>query len=251
MMSGHSKWANIKRRKAVVDAQKGRVFSKMAREIAVAARQGGGNPETNFRLKTAIEKARAVNLPYENIQRAIQKGVGAGEGAAYDEVLYEGYGPGGVAILLEIMTDNRNRTAAEIRHLFSRHGGSLGESGSVAWMFDRVGVVTVEGGDEEKVTLEALEAGADDVQNEDGTHLVLTKPENLEAVRRALEAANLPVASAEVSYWPKTRVPLGGRDAERLLNLVEALEEHDDVQEVYANFEISDEELERFASHES
>ena len=246
-MSGHSKWANIKRKKAVVDAQKGKDFSKMAREIAVAARQGGGNPDTNFRLKTALEKARAVNLPWDNIQRAIQRGTGTTEGANYEEVIYEGYGPGGVAVMLHILTDNRNRTAADIRHLFSRYKGSLGESGSVAWMFDRVGVVTVSGVDEEELTLQALEAGANDVVAEEDTLQVVTAPETLEEVRRALEGAGVTVSGAEVTYWPKSRVAVTGSEAERLLQLIEALEEHDDVQEVYTNFEISDEELERLS----
>lgn len=246
-MSGHSKWANIKRHKAVVDAQKGKDFSKLAREIAVAARQGGGNPDTNFRLKTVIEKARGVNLPWENIQRAIQKGTGSTEGASYEEVIYEGYGPGGVAVLLQILTDNRNRTAADIRHIFSRHKGSLGESGSVAWMFDRVGEATVGPTDEEKLTLLALEAGADDVIREDDSFQVLTQPENLEDLRRALETAGITVTGAQVTYWPKSRVAVAGAEAERLLELIEALEEHDDVQQVISNFEISDEDLERYS----
>ncbi len=238
-MSGHSKWANIKRRKAVVDAQRGQTFSRYSREITVAARAGGGNPEANFRLKTAIEKARAANLPADTIARAIQRGVGATEGGDFDAVTYEGYGPGGVAVLLDILTDNRNRTAADIRHLFAKHGGSLGETGCVAWMFDRRAVVRVaaEAAAEERVLAVALELGAEDVETDAEGYTVLAQPDDLEAVRSGLEAQGIAVASAEVERVARTTVSLSGADAERAWRLLDALEEHDDVQGVYSNLE--------------
>lgn len=245
-MSGHSKWANIKRRKEAVDAQKGRMFSRLSREIQVAARQGGPNPEANPRLRAAIEKAREYNLPMDNIQRAIARATAAEGGEGYEELLYEGYGPGGVAVLLEIMTDNRNRTAAEIRHVFSKHGGSLGESGSVAWMFTSQGVVRVaaQGVSEEDILAAASEAGADDFSREEDEYEVVCRPEALEAVRGALVKAGLAVKGTEIRRVPTVRVPVTGADAERLLRLLDALEDHDDVQAVYANFEMADAELE-------
>ena len=238
-MSGHSKWANIKRRKAVVDAQRGQTFSRYSREITVAARAGGGNPEANFRLNTAIEKARAANLPADTIARAIQRGVGATEGGDFDAVTYEGYGPGGVAVLLDILTDNRNRTAADIRHLFAKHGGSLGETGCVAWMFDRRAVVRVaaEAAAEERVLAVALELGAEDVETDAEGYTVLAQPDDLEAVRSGLESQGIAVASAEVERVARTTVSLSGADAERAWRLLDALEEHDDVQGVYSNLE--------------
>lgn len=243
-MSGHSKWANIKRRKAAVDAQKGRIFTRLTREIIVAARQGGGNPESNMRLKTAIEKARAANLPMENIQRAIARGTGELEGVNYEELVYEGFGPGGVAVIVDAMTDNRNRTTADVRHIFQKHGGSLGETGSVAWMFDRKGVITVNAEaakvSEDDMILVAADAGAEDVSLEDGVFEITTAATDLEKVRAALEKQGIPVESAEVTRVPKTTVSLSGEAAEKVLRLADALEEHDDVQEVFMNADIQE-----------
>jgi len=251
-VAGHSKWANIRHRKAREDAKKGKLFSKLSREIIVAARQGGGDPESNFRLKAAIQKAKDADLPMDNIKRAIQRGTGAVEGADYEELVYEGYGPGGVALLVELLTDNRNRTAAEIRHLFARNGGSLGESGCVAWMFDKKGLIVINPSDrevdEEELFLQALEAGAEDFQSEDGTFEIFTSPENLEAVRTALEEKNYPVQLAEITMVPKNTVSVRGKEAEQTLRLVEALEDHDDVQNVYSNFDIPKEEMEKYAA---
>ena len=235
-MSGHSKWAKIKRRKAVVDAQKGKVFSRLAREITVAARQGGGNPDANFRLATAIERARAENLPTGNIERAIARGVGGGDDSNYEELQYEGYGPGGVAILLQVMTDNRNRTAAEIRHLFSKHGGSLGETGSVGWMFQRRAKVRVRAKDEEELLLTAADVGAEDVEPEDDScFAVYGKAEELRALREGLIAAGIDVVAAEFTMEPTVRAEVGAADQEKVLSLLDALDEQDDVQEVYTS----------------
>lgn len=244
-MSGHSKWANIKHRKAKVDAQRGKLFTKLGRELIVAARLGGGDPEANPRLKLAVQRAREANMPMESIQRAIQRGTGEIAGASYEEMVYEGYGPGGVAILLNLTTDNRNRTAAEIRHLFARHGGSLGESGCVAWMFASRGLITVELDQQtlpaDEIMLYAIEAGAEDVNQheEDNAVEVITRPEDLEAVKGALLEKGIQVTAAEVSMLPKTTVPVTEPEvARRLLRLLDALEDHDDVQAVYANFDI-------------
>lgn len=242
-MSGHSKWANIKRRKAAVDAKKGAVFTKLGKELIAAARDGGGNPDTNFRLRMAIDKARAANMPMDNIQRSIMKGTGEGdEGAVYDEFAYEGYGPGGVAIMVDLMSENRNRTAQEIRHLFSRHGGSLGESGCVAWMFKKQGSIILAKEhnriSEDDLLLVALEAGAEDLRNEEEVYEVVTSPGDLERVARALTAAGLKVAEAETAMVPQSTVSLEGETAEKCLELMDALEEHEDVQHVYANLEV-------------
>lgn len=237
-MAGHSKWANIKRRKAAVDEKRGAIFSKLAREITVAARQGGGNPDMNFRLKTAIMRARQFNLPMDNIQRAIARGTGEGDDAQYEELIYEGYGPGGAAVMLEIMTDNRNRTAAEIRHLFSRNGGNLGETGCVAWMFERRGVVTIEKSDavsEDDLMMVALEAGADDVREEEEAWLVVCEPEQLEAVKNALDAAGIESADAAVTRLAQNETELTGEDAEKMMKLLDALDDHADVQQVHTN----------------
>jgi YebC/PmpR family DNA-binding regulatory protein len=240
-MSGHSKWANIKHRKAKVDAQRGKLFTRLGRELIVAARLGGGDPEANPRLKLAIQRAREANMPMESIQRAIQRGTGEIAGASYEE----GYGPGGVAILLNLTTNNRNRTAAEIRHLFSRYGGSLGESGCVAWMFDSRGLITVDmdvsAPEGEEIMLWAIEAGADDVNYNEEDHIieVVTAPGNLETVKEALAAKGVPVATAEVTMLPQSTVSVSDPDvARRLLRLLDVLEDHDDVQAVYANFDI-------------
>jgi YebC/PmpR family DNA-binding regulatory protein len=246
-MSGHSKWANIKRKKAKVDAQKGTTFSRLTKEIMSAARRGGGNPDANFRLRLAIQRARQANLPQANIDRAIQRATGQVEGVHYEEAIYEGYGPGGTAILLEILTDNRNRTAGEIRHLFTRHGGSLGESGSVLWMFDQKGRITVpadQGWDEDRLLEAALEAGAEDLRRDDDEFEILTDPEVLDDVQRALVARGVPINTVELTRIPKTTVELSGSDAERCLKLLDLLEEHDDVQKVYSNAEFSEEALE-------
>lgn len=242
-LSGHSKWANIKRHKAVVDAQKGKVFSRLAREITVAARQGGGNPDANFRLATAIERARAENLPSGNIERAIARGAGGGDDTNYEELQYEGYGPGGVAVLLLVMTDNRNRTAAEIRHIFSRHGGALGETGSVGWMFQRRARVRVRAKDEEELLLTAADVGAEDVEaEEEGYFSVYGKPEDLRALREGLIAAGVDAVAAEYTMDPTVKAEVAGGDQEKVLSLLDALDEHDDVQEVYTSADFSEDE---------
>ncbi|MDI3257503.1 MAG: YebC/PmpR family DNA-binding transcriptional regulator [Kyrpidia sp.] len=246
-MSGHSKWHNIQRRKGRQDAVRGQLFTKVSREIYAAARQGGGNPETNYRLKTAVEKARAANMPMDTIQRTIDKAVGNVEGVNYEEVIYEGYGPGGAAVMVQLLTDNRNRTAAEIRHIFSKRGGSLGESGCVAWMFDRKGVIEIpkdgRSGSEDDVMMAALEAGAEDFTAEEDRYVVTAAPEQFAKVREELERMGIPVETAEVTFVPQTTVTLEGEDARRMVALLEALEEHDDVQNVFSNFDMSDETL--------
>jgi YebC/PmpR family DNA-binding regulatory protein len=244
-VAGHSKWANIKRRKARVDAQKGKIFTKLAREIIVAAREGGDDIETNFSLRLAVQKARENNMPNDNIQRAIQRGSGGLEGESYDQVNYEGYAPGGVAVLLEALTDNRNRTVAEVRHLFSRYGGSLGESGCVAWMFERKGlfIVKKEGLkiSEDDLMLIALEAGAEDIKEEDDTYSIITSPELFEEVKDYLQKEKIAFESAEVTMLPQNTVEIDNPDeVRRILDLMEALEDNDDIQNVYANFEIPD-----------
>lgn len=242
-MSGHSKWANIKRKKAVVDAERGRTFSRLVREITSAARGGGGNPDANMRLRAAIEKARGQNLPAETIQRAVQRGSRAAAGEGFESIQYEGYGPGGSAILLLLATDNRNRTAAEIRHLFSKYGGSLGETGCVAWMFERRGVVRIgdEDLDEERLLEAALEAGADDSGEDEEGAFVTCDPDQVEAVAEALRGKALRVEDTEVDRVAANRIRLEGRDAERCLDLLEALEEHDDVEAVFSNADFPEE----------
>jgi len=248
-VAGHSKWANVKHRKARMDAQKGKIFTKLARDIIVAAREGGGDINSNFRLRLAVQKARDNNMPNENIQRAIQRGVGGLEGENYEQVSYEGYAAGGVAVLLEALTDNRNRTVAEIRHLFSRHGGSLGEAGCVSWMFERKGhfIVKKEGlpVDEDELMLIALEAGAEDIKEEDGVYSITSPPESFEEGKEYLQKQNIPLESAEVTMLPKSTVTVEDPEvARRVLKLMEALEENDDVQNVYANYDIPDELME-------
>jgi YebC/PmpR family DNA-binding regulatory protein len=242
-MAGHSKWHNIRIRKGKQDALRSKLFTKLAREITVAAKQGGGNPDANPRLRLAIEKARENHMPADNIKRAIQKGTGELEGASYEEITYEGYGPGGVAIMVECMTDNRNRTVAEVRHLFSKHGGNLGETGSVAWQFKRQGVITIpaEAIAEEELLEIALEAGADDVSQEEEFYRVLTTVEEFHRVREALQERGLPIAEAQLELTPTTTVRVEGEIAQKLMRLLEALEDHDDVQNTYANFDIPDE----------
>lgn len=242
-MSGHSKWAGIKHKKAKVDAQRGRTFTKIIREITVAARVGGGDPDGNPRLRLAVEKAKAVNMPQDNIQRAIQKGTGELPGTSYEEYIYEGYGPGGVAVLLEIVTDNKNRTAPEIRKAFAKYGGNLGESGCVAWMFDKKGLIQVDTSeaDEDRVLGAVLEAGAEDVRRSDDTFEVITAPKDLERVKESLTKEKIEIAEGEVTMLPQSTVKLEGKQAQQMLQLMETLEEHDDVQNVYANFDIPEE----------
>ncbi len=249
-MSGHSKWSQIKHKKAKTDAARGKAFSKTIRLITVAARQGGGNPETNARLRIAIQKAREMNMPQENIEKAIKRGTGELEGINYEEVIYEGYAPGGVAVMVEATTDNRNRTTAEIRHIFSRRGGSLAESGSVSWIFERKGLISFEKDniDEEELMMVAIEAGAEDIEEGESIIDVITSPSDFERVREAIEHAGIPYVLAQVTMLPKTRVNLEGKTAQQVLELIDALEEHDDVQEVYSNFEIADEILESLSS---
>ncbi len=242
-MSGHSKWAGIKHKKAKVDAQRGRIFTKLIREITVAARLGGGDPAGNPRLRDAIDKARAANMPGENITRAIKKGTGELEGVTYEECIYEGYGPGGVAVLVETVTDNRNRTTSELRKIFSRFHGNLGESGCVGWMFEKKGLVRLNatGTDEEKLLAVALEGGAEDIRKEEGTFEVITAPRDFAAVKTVIGKAGLRIESAEITMLPQSTIPLTGKEAEQMLRLMDELEEHDDVQQVYANFDIPEE----------
>ncbi|GFN23184.1 YebC/PmpR family DNA-binding transcriptional regulator [Thermanaeromonas sp. C210] len=251
-MAGHSKWANIKHRKAKMDEKKGKLFTKIGRELIIAARMGGGDPEANPRLKAAIQKAKEANMPNENIQRAIMRGTGEIEGTAYEELTYEGYGPGGVALLLNIATDNRNRTAAEIRYIFSRNGGNLGESGCVSWMFRPRGVITIAlpaGEKREEVALQAIEAGAEDVDDSDAEILeIYTEPGELEKVRQALAASGIEIAGAEVQMVPNTTVTIEDLEtAAKVLKLVDLLEDHDDVQAVYSNFDIPQDIMERIS----
>jgi len=246
-MAGHSKWANIKHRKAAQDAKRGKIFTRLIKEITVAARLGGGDPEANPRLRQAMDKALASNMPKDNIDRAIKRGTGELEGVSYEEVNYEGYAPGGVAVLVECMTDNKNRTVSEIRHLFSKNGGSLGENGCVEYLFNKVGMLVLEGEgiDEDTVLEAAMEAGAEDMEAEDGQFTVYTDPQDFEAVKANLEAAGWQPAVAEVTMKPDTTVHVEGKQAEQVLKLLEALEDSEDVQNVYANYDIPDEVLEQ------
>jgi YebC/PmpR family DNA-binding regulatory protein len=241
-MSGHSKWSQIKRQKGANDVKRGAVFTKMGREISVAARAGGGDPDGNFRLRLAIERARAINMPLETIKRAVEKATGGGEGEQFEEITYEGYGPGGVAILVETATDNKNRTAAEVRSILTKAGGQLAGSGSVAWQFEQRGVITLAtGGDAEELELIAIDAGADDVDSTGEEVEVYTKSTDLEAVRRALEAAGVKIESAELSMTARNMVELDAGRARQAIRLIDLLEDQDDVQRVTANFEIPEE----------
>ncbi|MBC8016472.1 MAG: YebC/PmpR family DNA-binding transcriptional regulator [Sporomusaceae bacterium] len=243
-MSGHSKWSTIKHKKGKVDALRSKATSKIGREITVAARMGGADPVGNMRLKLALQKAKENNVPKENIQRAIQKGVGALEGSNYEELVYEGYGPGGAAVIVEVMTDNRNRTAADVRHLFSKYGGNLGESGCVSWMFNKKGLFIINniaGIDEEELMMLVLEAGADDFKSEGEEFEVIVDPDNFVQVQDALGQKKIKTSVAEVTMMPETTVALLGDEAIKMMKLMDALEEHDDVQEVYANFDIPEE----------
>jgi YebC/PmpR family DNA-binding regulatory protein len=248
-MSGHSKWATIKRAKGATDAVRGKIFTKLAREIVTAARVGGGDPKGNARLRKAIETARAQQMPNDNIKRAIQRGTGEIEGVAFEEVLYEGTGPTGTLFLVEGMTDNRNRTAAELRKVFEKHNGLMGGSGTAGWAFDRLGLITLEKSavTEDQLMETAVGAGADDYRDEGEVWTVYTPPSDVERVTAAFEAAKLSVQSSKVAFVPKNKKAVSGRDAEVCLNLVYALDDQDDVQTVYADFDISDEELQRIA----
>lgn len=250
-MSGHSKWHNIRLRKGKMDAERGAKFTKLAREIIVAAKQGGGNPDTNPRLRLAIQKARENSMPQDRIRNAIQRGTGEIEGANFEEITYEGYGPGGVAVLVECTTDNRNRTVADIRSIFSKNGGRLGESGSVAWMFNPPqGLITISRDvtDEDTLLAAALEAGAEDVKTTDDVYEVYTAPGDLTKVAEALENQGIKTLSTEITLTPTSTVRVEGKEAQQVLRLMELLEDHDDVRAVYANFDIPDEILETVAS---
>lgn len=242
-MSGHSKWANIKHRKGAQDAKRGNLFQKLVKAIIIAAKEGGGDPSMNMRLKAAIERAKAASVPNDNIQRGIKRGTGEIEGGQFDEIVYEVYGPCGVAILAEVLTDNRNRTASEMRALLTRNGGSLGEAGSVAWMFERKGVIEVSGKDldEETLMTAALEAGAEDLQNQGDGYLVYSEPSSVGQVRDALESAGYVVSRAETEMVPKNTIMIESKEkAQKILRLMDLLEEHDDVQNAYGNFDIPD-----------
>jgi len=248
-MSGHSKWHSIKHKKAAVDAKRGKIFTKLIREISMAARAGGGDTDKNPRLRKAVNDARAENMPADNIKRAIQKGTGQLEGAQYEEVTYEGYGPGGVAIFVQVVTDNKNRTVSELRHIFTKNNGRIGESGCVAWMFKRMGYIDIEkvGADEDKLMEIALSNGADDLKDDDSNYEIVTSPEAYEGVLEAVKAAGIEVAASNVGYIPQNYVKVEGKEAQQVLRLMEELEDHDDVQNVSANFDISEEEMAAFS----
>lgn len=241
-MAGHSKWAQIKRKKAVNDQKRGQAFTRLIRELTVAARDGGGDPGFNPRLRLAVDTAKAANMPQDNIDRAIKRGTGELEGVSYEEVVYEGYGPGGVALYIEALTDNQRRTVAAVRHILDKNGGNLGTAGSVAWQFDKRGVICVdeEAAPEDVVFEAAVEAGAEDVAREGGEYVVVTEPGALHEVRRAMDAAGVAVASAQLAMVAKNGVGVGGRDGARLLKLLEALEDHEDVQQVHSNADLDD-----------
>ncbi len=243
-MSGHSKWANIKHKKGAEDAKRGKVFTKVVKEIIVAARFGGGDPGTNPRLRTVLLKAKACNLPKDNIDRAIKKGIGELDDVNYEENSYEGYGPGGVAVLVDSLTDNKNRTVADVRHIFSKYNGNLGENGCVGWMFDKKGWFSVakSDADEEELMMTALDAGAEDVKDDDDDNFeIITAPEDFEAVKTALESASVSIVDSEVTMLPQNYVSLTGKDAETMMKLMDALDDNDDVQKVYTNADIPDE----------
>lgn len=242
-MSGHSKWANIKRKKGANDAIRGAITTKIGREITIAVRMGGADPTGNMRLKLALSKAKSNNIPKDNINRAIQKGLGATDGANYEEITYEGYGPGGAALMLDILTDNRNRTAASVRHIFSKHGGNLGENGCVGWLFHKKAVFVVDKEafeDEDELMTIALDAGAEDFSADDDSYEITAAPEDFDAIEAALAEHKIETASAEITQVPDTTVKLEGKDAEKMQNLLDALEEDDDVQNVYGNYEFAD-----------
>jgi YebC/PmpR family DNA-binding regulatory protein len=248
-MSGHSKWASIKHKKAATDSRRGRLFTKLIREISIAARMGGGDPDANPRLRTAVAAAKSENMPGENIKRAIQKGTGELPGAAFEEAFFEGYGPGGVALMLEVTTDNRNRTLSGIRHLLSRYGGSLGENGCVSWMFNKKSYLVIprQGTDEEKLLSTVLDAGAEDLTDDGSNWEIYSPPKNHSQVLEAVKSGSFTVEAAEVSMIPQSQVKLAGKPAQQMLKLVEELEDHEDVQHVYANFDIDESEMHALA----
>jgi YebC/PmpR family DNA-binding regulatory protein len=245
-MSGHSKWSQIKRQKGANDVKRGAIFTKMTREIMLAAREGGGDPEGNFRLRLAMDRARAVNVPAANVQRAIERATGGADGAQVESVMYEGYGPGGVSVMVEAATDSRNRTAAEVRAAFTRHNGKLGEPGSVQWIFEQKGIIEIDasGRDPDEIELLAIDAGAEDVERDGTLVTVYTAPNKFEPVKKALDAQKLKIVEADVSMRPSNTVRLAGDQAKKVIGLVEALEDLDDVQKVHANFDVPEEVLE-------
>ncbi|MCB2156148.1 YebC/PmpR family DNA-binding transcriptional regulator [bacterium] len=240
-MSGHSKWHSIKHKKAAVDAKRGKLFTRVIKELQIAARLGGSDPGGNPRLRTAIQSAKDVNMPKDTMERAIKKGAGELEGSSYEEILYEGYAPGGVAVMVEVTTDNRNRAASEIRHTFTKYGGNLGNSGCVSYLFERKGVIEAECEDDDKVMEAALEAGAEDIESEEGFHEITTNPDDVQDVREGMEAAGIKVTSSGIRQIPTNTVTLELKDAQSCLKLIGALEDNDDVDEVYANHDIPDE----------
>ena len=248
-MSGHSKWHSIKYKKAAQDAKRGKIFTKIIRELAVSARIGGGDPDTNPRLRKAITDAKAVNMPADNIKRAILKGTGQLEGVNYEEIAYEGYGAGGVAIYVEVLSDNKNRTISELRHIFTKNNGRIGESGCVAWMFQRKGYIVVEQSkaSEDELLEVALDAGAEDLREDGSNYEIFTSPENYEPVVNALKEHNIELAASNLGYIPQNYVKLEGKQAQQLLRLMEELEDHDDVQNVWANFDIDEEEIAKYS----
>ncbi len=249
-MSGHSKWASIKHKKAAQDAKRGKIFTKVIRELSIAARIGGGEPDTNPRLRKAIADAKAVNMPADNIKRAIMKGTGQLEGVSYEEIVYEGYGPGGVAIYVEALSDNKNRTVSELRHIFTKNSGHIGESGCVAWMFNRKGYIVVERekASEDELLEIILDAGAEDLREDGSNYEIFTPPEEFEAVVNALKEHDVELAASNLGYIPQNYIKLEGKQAQQLLRLMEELEDHDDVQNVWANFDIDEEEIAKYSS---
>ena len=249
-MSGHNKWSKIKRQKGVEDAKKGQIYTKLTREIIMAAREGGGDSESNFKLRLAIQKAREASMPKDNVERAIERGTGGAEGAVLQEIMLEGYGPSGTAILVQTLSDNRNRTVQEVRNIFTRQGGTMGSAGCVAWMFDSKGIISIDasGKDTDDITLQAIDAGADDVRVEDGTIDVYTKPNELEIVKKGLEQKKIMASTAELLMIPKTTVEVEEKAAIQTLKLLDKLEELDDVQKVYSNVDFSDQQVEKYRS---
>jgi YebC/PmpR family DNA-binding regulatory protein len=245
-MSGHSKWHTIKHKKGAADARRGKLFTRIIKELTIAARNGGGDPDANPRLRTVVAEAKSVNMPAENIKRAIQRGTGELPGVSYEEATYEGYGPGGAALIVECLTDNRNRTVGELRHLLTKHNGNLGETNSVAWMFSKKGYIVVpkEAADEERLLNAVLEAGGDDLRDDDDSWEIISEPSAFESVREAVKALGVEPASAQVAMLPQNYVKLEGKEASQMVKLMEALEEHDDVQHVWSNFDIEEKEIE-------